>query len=345
MASENHAQGYRRGPLRHVFPSPSRPIGWRRAAKTDSGYGACDANDWREIDWLAHQHQAEIAGRTVNYVDIGSGDAVPLVFVHGLGGCWQNWLENIPRIAAQRRVIALDLPGFGASQMPIKPISITNFAATVDLLCDLLGFGTVALVGNSMGGFTAAEVAIRHPERVECLVLVDAAGISITSGMDRLTTVLARFITPSIPADGDRTKRIFSRPAFTQGALGSVMRHPTRLKKDLLAEQVQGSGKPGFASALEALLSYDFKHRLCEISCPTLIVQGSEDFLVPLGDAYEFNRLIAGSTTLIMEDTGHVPMIERPLAFNDALVEFVSHSETLGSTLTPAKDDAETSAG
>lgn len=336
MASPRESDGYRRGPLAKVFPSPARPASWRRAAGADGGYGAADSPDWRGIDWPAHQHQAQIAGRPVNYIDLGDADATPVVFVHGLGGCWQNWLENLPRVALQRRVIALDLPGFGSSELPVEPISITNFAATVDALCDVLDLGPIVLVGNSMGGFTGAEIAIRHPERVERLVLVNAAGISITRAFDKMTMQAAKVISPPVSAEPEYIKRIFSRPAFIQTAFGSVMRHPTRLARDLLAEQIHGTGKPGFIPAMQALLTYDFTDRLGEISCPTLIVQGSEDFIVPLGDAFEFERRIPRATMLILDDTGHVPMIERPRTFDDALMEF------LDQTGAPDEPDAET---
>jgi pimeloyl-ACP methyl ester carboxylesterase len=326
MASPRESEGYRRGPLARVFPSPSRPASWRRAAGADGGYGVSDRPDWREIDWPAHRHQVQIAGRSVHYVDLGQSDATPVVLVHGLGGCWQNWLENLPRVALQRRVIALDLPGFGSSELPVAPISITNFAATVDALCEILDLGPVALVGNSMGGFTSAEIAIRHPERVERLVLVDAAGISITRAFDKVTMQAAKVISPPVAADPEAIKRIFSRPAFIQAAFGTVMRHPTRLPRDVLAEQIHGTGKPAFIPAMQALMTYDFADQLGGISCPTLVVHGSEDFLVPLGDAFEFERRIPRSTTLILEDTGHVPMIERPRRFNDALLEFLEQT-------------------
>jgi pimeloyl-ACP methyl ester carboxylesterase len=133
------------------------------------------------VDWTPHVKRATIDGRSVNYADYGEArdDARPVVLVHGLGGCWQNWLEQIPRLAADgRRVIALDLPGFGASEMPREKISIEGFGRTVDALCDQLDLGQVVLVGHSMGGFTAAEMAIQFPRRVERLVLEAAAGIS-----------------------------------------------------------------------------------------------------------------------------------------------------------------------
>src|SRR4051812_42586491 len=162
--------------MARVFASSARPTTPWRARQADSEYGVSAEPNWREVDWRAHLHQVEIHGSSVNYVDIGSGDAEPVVFVHGLGGQWQNWLENIPRAAQERRVVALDLPGFGMSEMPRAEISVSNYARCVEALCQLLDLGRVPVVGNAMGGFVSSEVASRYPERVERLVLVSAAG-------------------------------------------------------------------------------------------------------------------------------------------------------------------------
>src|SRR3954464_260417 len=158
---------------------PATP--WQ-ASRAGDDYGAPATPDWLEIDWRAHLHQIEIAGRSVNYVDYGpsdSGGREPVVFVHGLGGCWQNFLENIPRAAAEgRRALALDLPGFGVSEMPSEDISISGYGRVVNSLCDQLDIGEAVFVGNSMGGFISAETAIQFPARVARLVLVSAAGVT-----------------------------------------------------------------------------------------------------------------------------------------------------------------------
>jgi pimeloyl-ACP methyl ester carboxylesterase len=325
MARSSERRGYRRGPIRHVWPSPSRPLTHRAARRASADYGAPAEPSWRGVDWPAHTHRAELLGADVNYVSLGDGDRA-VVFVHGLGGCWQNWLENLPATAAAGyRAIALDLPGFGRSAMPAEPTSITGFARTVDALCEHLDLGPVALVGNSMGGFTSAETAIRHPARVERLVLVDAAGISSAAmarsaaGERFARAVLAR----NLNANPELASRILRRPGFTALGMGIVARYPTLLRKDLLAEQLLSAGAPGFQPSFEAILAYDFGDRLGEIGCPTLIVQGTEDILVPLGDALEFEERIPEAVALILEDTGHVPMLERPATFNRAMMEFL----------------------
>jgi pimeloyl-ACP methyl ester carboxylesterase len=102
-----------------------------------------------------------------------------------------------------------------------------------------------------------------------------------------------------------------------------VARHPDLLQPELCYEIASGGGKDGFMDAFWAVLDYDFRDRLPDVSCPTLIVWGRNDRIVPVGGAYEYERLITGSRRVIFEDTGHVPMIERPAAFNQLLEEFL----------------------
>src|SRR3954453_5962436 len=163
------------------MPRPVMPGLPHRARHAGDDYGAPAEPNWREVNWREHLRQVRVDGRIVNFVDYGEGspDLHPVVLIHGLGGCWQNWLENVPRLAAEgRRVIALDLPGFGFSEMPRDEISISGYGRCVNAVCDELDVGEVIIVGNSMGGFTAAETAIQYPERVSRLVLNSAAGLT-----------------------------------------------------------------------------------------------------------------------------------------------------------------------
>jgi pimeloyl-ACP methyl ester carboxylesterase len=308
--------------------SRARPASRRSARLADEQYGATAEPDWRDIDWREHLHEREIGGGRVNYVDIGPGDegdgGPPVVFVHGLGGAWQNWLENLPRTALARRVLALDLPGFGRSEMPRKDISIPGYGRCVDEFCERLGLDEVVVVGNSMGGFVAAEVAIQFPARMERLVLVSAAGISVTNLRRRPVQTWGR-VAAALGSYGAANSRVaVARPGFRQVAFGFVVRHPVRVRPDLLWEQVNASGTPGFLDALDALMDYDFRDRLGDISCPTLLVWGKQDMLVPVKDADEFERRIPAARKILMEDTGHVPMLERPVTFNHYLTEFLA---------------------
>jgi pimeloyl-ACP methyl ester carboxylesterase len=303
---------------------PATP--WQ-ASKAGDDYGATATPDWREIDWRPHLRQATIDGRTVNYVDYGSSEpgAEPVVFVHGLGGCWQNWLENIARVAEEgRRAIAVDLPGFGFSDMPADGISISGYGRAVNALCDQLDIGEAVFVGNSMGGFISAEVAIQFPARVARLVLVSAAGVTTSDLASGPILAGARVVAAVATRTAAKSEKVVRRRHLRHLLFHSFIRHPTRIRPELLYEITRGSGRPGFTDALRAIMDYDFRDRLPEIGCPTLIVWGTDDMLVPESDAGEFERLIPGARKVVFENTGHMAMIERPQTFNDCMIEFLA---------------------
>lgn len=305
--------------------STARPAAPWAARRAGDDYGVSAEPNWREVDWQRHLHQLQIGGRSVNFVDIGEGPGAPVVFVHGLGGCWQNWLENVPRATQERRTVALDLPGFGFSDMPAEQISISGFGRCVEELCDRLDLGPVALVGNSMGGFVSAEVAINFPERVDRLVLASAAGISSTNVYRRPALTAGRIAAVLTINTAARHRQVAARRYARHIALALVARHPSRLRPDLVYEgMMRGAGGAGFMGAMEACLDYDFRDRLPQIGCPTLVIWGEDDTILPVKDAEEFERLIPDARKLVMRDTGHVPMLERPETFNGALLEFLA---------------------
>lgn len=277
---------------------------------------------WLDVDWREHRRWVRVDGRWANVVELGSGP--PLLFVHGLSGCWQNWLEQLPEFAASHRVIAVDLPGFGASELPEREISMAGYAGFLDQLLDALGVAEpVTVVGNSMGGFVAIELALALPQRVERLVLVAAAGIS-GDRVNRAPTLTAARGLAIVTAWGvSRHESFARRPGLRRLVLRFVARHPERLPAPLAYELMEGSGRAGFLPALDSLLSYNVRDRLEQIACPTLIVWGADDKVVPLADAHRFERLITGSRKVILPDTGHVPMLERPLIFNGLLASFL----------------------
>jgi pimeloyl-ACP methyl ester carboxylesterase len=285
-------------------------------------YGNPDP-DWLKVDWRPHLHRVELPGAEVNYVEIGEGE--PIVFVHGITSSWQAWLENLPHFSRTHRVIALDLPGFGASPMPSWTIDMPAYGRMLLDFCEKLGIESATLVGNSMGGLVAAEAVLSAPERFDRLVLVSAAG----------------FINTWLPhersAATSRAWKTFGRP-FGAAARFFVthrrarylmfrfaIRYPGRLRKELLWEQMaSGVPCPGFADALDAVIEYDARDRLEEIEIPTLIAWGTDDWVIPSVAAHSYQRRIPHSRLEIFERTAHVPQLERPQRFNRVLDEFLN---------------------
>jgi pimeloyl-ACP methyl ester carboxylesterase len=303
---------------------PAAPWAGRNAG---DDYGAPAEPDWRDVNWAPHVHRLQVDGRSINYVDYGEAKdgSRPVVLIHGLAACWQSWLEQIPRLAADgRRVIAVDLPGFGESEMPADDISIAGYGRAVESVCDQLDLGQVIVVGHSMGGFTAAEMAIQYPQRVERLVLEAAAGISTNDVQREPMLAGARLVAGMGARFAASSRALATRPRSRWIALNVAIRYPGRIPADFAYELLSHAGSEGFLPGLRAMIDYDFRERLSQISCPTLVVWGDRDMLVPLRDADEYVRVIPDSRKVVFEDTGHSPMMERPQTFNDVLGQFLA---------------------
>ena len=219
-------------------------------------YGPAGRSPWLDVDWREHQRWVTVGGRRVNVIDLGSGP--PVVFIHGLSGSWQNWLEQLPVFAREHRVIAFDLPGFGSSEMPADKITISGYGRFVDALLDELGIAGAAIVGNSMGGFIGIEVAIQFPERVERLVLVSAAGLSIEYLRNERAIAVLNAIENRLAAYtgwvASRSDALARRPGARRMIFGIVAHRPDLLPAPLVAEQVRGSsyGAPRTSSSRPA---------------------------------------------------------------------------------------------
>ncbi len=287
-------------------------------------YGDPDP-EWLGIEWRRHLRRIEIDGANVSYCEIGEGP--PIVFVHGLGGCWENWLENIPHFACSHRVVALDLPGFGDSPMPPWDTTIPNYGKLVDEFCRRLNLHQCVLVGNSMGGFITAEAAIAQPDWVERLVLVSAAGISSAYVRREPAEAVARVLAAMGPASTRLRGIALRRWRLRYALYKNVFYAPQDLRPELLWEFSNGASQaPALMSALTGLLGYDHVDRLEQVGVPTLIVWGRNDRVIPAADALEFERHVSGSRLVVFGRCGHVPMAERPVRFNRLLDGFVAEA-------------------
>ena len=285
--------------------------------------------EWLQVDWREHLRTIEVMGTEVNYVDVGaeSPSELELLLVHGLGGCWQNWLENIPHFARRHRVIALDLPGFGSSPVPQWEISIPAYGKLLHDFCDAIGVRDCAVVGNSMGGFVAAETAVAQPGRFEKLVLVSAAGVSSARLRRQPTEVVARMMAAATPLLFRFQTRTFRRKRARSVAWAGLFQSPGELRPELVWEFFAGGDRAeSFVEALGSLAGYDFLDRLEEVEVPTLIVWGAQDHVVPPADALGYAKRLKNSRLEVFDRTGHVPMAERPVRFNRVLERFLAEA-------------------
>jgi len=263
-------------------------------------------------------------------VEMGKGP--PVVLVHGLSAAWQSWLEQILPFAESHRVVAVDLPGFGASPMPPWQISIPAYGRFVRDFCERLGIERASLIGNSMGGFIATEVAITDPERVDELVLVSAAGITYAKARREPVAVLGRLGMAAAPVLLKFQMSGIRRPGLRHRAFRGVFHDPNSLRPELLWENIVPAltSSPGYLDALTTLFGYDIRDRLEEIELPTLIVWGRNDRVVPVPAALAYERRIGDNAELVIFDKcGHVPQLERPVRFNRVVEDFLASHGTL----------------
>ena len=312
-----------RSPLVVVARTLTRP-------QADPAYGTPGRAAWLDVDWPAHTHRTTVDGQEVTYVDLGDGPDEPMVFIHGLGACWQTWLENLPHFASARRCIAMDLPGFGASPLPEGEITIERYARLVDELLASLGLERAVVVGNSMGGFIATELALRFPTHVSRLVLVSAAVFWQEYRRARPLVALAQASDAVVGrALVDAEPTLVRRPKLRAAALAFGGFHlPHLLARELQAELVLTARRTaGFVPALQALASFPLREELARVECPTLIVWGTHDTLVGREHADELERLIPRARKVVFERTGHVPMLERPERFNAEVDRFLADTD------------------
>lgn len=309
-----------------AFTPPRAPLLDPTPSDGPDPYGDPDP-EWLRIDWRQHLRTADVDGTRVNYAELGPTEGEggpPIVFVHGLGGCWQNWLENVPHFARRHRVVALDLPGFGHSPLPSWDITIEGFGRILLSFCRQLGLEGGVVVGNSMGGFISAEAVIQSAEAFDRFALVSAAGISHATMKSGPAVTAARMSAIVTPAILRMHELVLRRPGLRRLIFGTVFHNPLRLRMELLWEFANGAGTEGFLPAVTGLLGYDFLDRLEGVETPALIVWGRNDRVVPPADSGGYGHRLRNSRTVIYDRCGHCAMAERPVRFNRELEGFVA---------------------
>lgn len=264
--------------------------------------------------WLARAglvpREAQIDGRRVRYVRSGSGPS--LVLVHGFASSMYTWSETLPELRRTHDVVALDLPGFGASDMPAD-LSWPDLPRTVTGLLDRLGVARAALVGHSLGGAVVTTIASRTPERVERLVLIDSAGFNLDpAARPRLVGLAAS------PALGAVADHVPVRRLLVDLGLRQVFHDRTRLTPERSEEYLGPVRRREFLPAMRSLLASrqeelrGFEGLLRQVRAPTLLLWGREDRWAPLAHAERFRAGLPSARLVVFDGCGHVPQEERP---------------------------------
>jgi len=259
-------------------------------------------------------NSVSVFGAKLHYVDTGSGSVV--VLLHGLADDVGVWESAIAPLAAKYRVVALDQIGFGRSDKPLLNYRASTFVDFLDGFLSELKIDRASLVGNSLGGWVAADFALTHPERINRLVLCNAAGYAaVSKTMDpRALSAL----------------RLVSREDIRY--LGPLTFHDKRFYEDVdlaFKQHVSAGDNHTVNQLLDSMIRGEdvLDNRLAAIKQPTLILWGREDRLIPLNFAERFHKEITGSRLRVIDSCGHMPQVECPKEFVTAVLDFLSDTK------------------
>lgn len=266
----------------------------------------------------------EIDGMSVHLRDQGRrDDPEPIVLLHGTSASLHTWEGWVKELARQRRVISLDLPGFGLTgPFPDGDYRVEHYTHFLLALLDHLRVNRVVLVGNSFGGQLAWRFALAHPERSARLVLVDAAGYPRNA-----ESVPIGFRLAGIPALAPLMGRLLPR-SMIESSVRNVYGDPDKVDDGLVERYYQLTLRAGNRQALRQRFaqapSGELHERIGELELPTLIIWGGRDRLIPVSNAERFAADIEGSQLVLFEALGHVPQEEEPQRTVAVLISFLA---------------------
>jgi pimeloyl-ACP methyl ester carboxylesterase len=238
------------------------------------------------------RRRLQVGGRTIAYESAGAGPA--LILIHGLSGSTRWWRHNLRPLSRHFRVHLVDLIGFGGSRGRGHRFVLGEAAAALAEWMAQIGAPRASVVGHSMGGLIAADLAASFPAQVERLVLVSAAAVPLG--------------------------RRYVRHA---GGLVGALRYTAPSFWPVLAADAARAGPATLLRAISQLLAADISPRLATITAPSLILWGEHDRLVPLALGRQLHGHLPRARFVVIPGAGHVPMWERPAAFNREVLSFL----------------------
>lgn len=250
--------------------------------------------------------QVTVGDLSIHYYEGGPSNAQTILMVHGFAANKDNWLRFARHLSKDYRVIALDLPGFGASDRPTGSYDVGTQTERLASVVEAIGIGQLHLIGNSMGGHISALYAARYSDKVLSLALLANAGITSPQPSE-LMQLLER---------GAANPLVVKQPEDFQRLLEFVFVQPPYLPESLkgyFAEQAINNSAhydQVFAHLIERYIPLE--PELAKIQAPTLIIWGAEDRALHVSSIEVMQPLLRKPSVVIMPKTGHAPMIERP---------------------------------
>ena len=262
---------------------------------------------------------ASVQGRKLYYEVHGEHAGTPLVLAMGIGGSCQGWLPlQVPELSKQRRTVIFDYPGVGGSDAGADAFGTADLADTLAALLDALSIEKADVLGPFMGGMVAQELALRHAERVERLVLVGTFARA-----DAKRRLLLEHWRDLAARDAPLAARVRDRLLWT-------LQDETIEQTDLIEQMVDFFTRDGaplssetFAAQCDACLGHDTESRLGEIRQPTLVLGGRHDLLTPPKLHQDLAQRIPDARLVTVSSAAHLVMVEAVETFNRTVLQFL----------------------
>ena len=317
------------GPLRRVVVGEGEtvPVGALLAVVADAAVPDADLDAYVakfQEEFAAHAAEAgaaapepatiEAGGRRIRYLEIGEGEGVPIVLIHGFGGDLNNWQFNQEALAAGRVTYALDLPGHGGSTKDLGPghVDVGALAAAVVDFMDAKGIAKAHLVGHSLGGAIALDLALNHPDRVASVTAICAAGLGPEINMDYIDGFM----------QAKRRKQL-------EPVLEMLVADPAMVSREMIEDVLKFKRLDGVEAALNRIIDDTFAggqqalqltDRLGEITVPARVIWGREDRIIP---ARHSDGLPSNIRVHVLNGAGHMVHMEKAAEVNELIERFV----------------------
>jgi len=275
--------------------------------------------DARNLD----EKYVTVNGCNIRYIVGGSGPAVLLI--HGIGEFLEAWWQNIGPLSKHYQVYAMDLPGHGLSDKPSVDYDINFAIEFASGFEQALGIGCASLIGHSLGGMIAMTFAIKFPEKVDKLVLVDSGGLT-----DKVP-LLYRLC--CLPLLGELVIMPTIKP-FVKHRMKKAFYNPDLVTEEMVDKDYQFMKMPGAKRAMLSMVRNGVSlkgpndgvvilDKLHQIKSPTLLIHGAQDKVIPVEQALNACKSIPNARLKVIEECGHCPYIEKASEFNEAVIEFL----------------------
>ncbi len=254
-----------------------------------------------------------INGINMNYEIRGEGE--PLLLIHGLGSSLRDWEMQVPVFAEKYRVITFDARGHGSTDKPKGPYSMLMFSEDTAAFMKALNIDSAHVVGISMGGMIAFQLAVDHPELIRSMVIANAAPeLVIRSFKERMVVVQREFIIRLIGMR--KMGQVLSERLFPKVEHDDI--------RAIFVERWAENDSQAYLASMRSLVNWSVMEHIGEIDIPTLVIAADQDYAW-IGEKEHFVAKMEDAQLVVIEDSRHATPAERPEEFNQAVMEFLAN--------------------